>query len=131
MNATWPETDLSEFDALGGIERGAWTGLFNGGFLQATSFDKNPDSVFMGKAECEWVPFRTFWLGKMVDLGWISVASKTRTAADNGWTYQLEITDKGHDIRKAELDRWRKLSAVRTIQEFGQFLDGQDGWWSY
>ena len=105
---------MSNFDALSRKEQRAWTAWFNGALQHVTQYESKPDDVFMGKAECEWVPFSEFWLGKVIDLGWMTAEVKGTGVAKGmigkpKYTeYRLWPTRLGFDIREAELERWKE-----------------------
>lgn len=108
---------LKEHDALERGEQTAWAAWFNGGMSNVTQYQNRPDQVFMGKAECEWVSFTDFWLGKMVNLGWMTAEVKEEghifgDPKEPKWIqYKLWPTDKGWDIREAEIARWKERVA--------------------
>lgn len=58
--------------ALNRDERSAFSAFFYGGRSEVVKYE-NMSHVYFGKAECEWVDFDEFWLGKMVEYGWIEV----------------------------------------------------------
>jgi len=110
---------LDNFDALSRDEQTAWTAWFNGGLQHVTQYESKPDGVFMGKAECEWVPFHGFWLDKVVrDLEWMTAEAKGEGVA-KGMVgtprfrkYRLWPTELGFKVRDAELERWQKRVAA-------------------
>ena len=105
---------LKDFDALPRKEQDAWSAWFNGGHRNLIRFSDRPDRVNFGKAECEWVDFDAFWLGKIVDLGWMKITITEEGEAKGaapGTTYikyLLEPTDLGWDVREADLARFQK-----------------------
>jgi len=104
--------DLKKYDALSHVEQRAWAGWFHGGRNLVTKFSDS-DHVSFGKAECEWVDFDTFWLGKVLDYGWATVEIDGPHEAKGGRPgvtyikYVFDVTDKGWDVRDAHLDRFR------------------------
>lgn len=105
---------LTDYDALSQKEQRAWQAWFAGALQHVTQYEDEPASVFMGKAECQWVPFDEFWLGKVIDLGWMT-AEIQRTGIAKGKTGQPKFTEfrfwpteLGFDIHDAELARWRR-----------------------
>lgn len=105
---------LKDYDALDRSERAAWRAWFNGGLQNVVQYQNKPDNVFMGKAECEWVPFSDFWLGKVIDLGWMTAEVQDEYTAigavgqPKAVEYLLWPTELGFDVREAELARFRK-----------------------
>ena len=106
--------DLSSFDALSRKEQNAWVAWFNGGKQHVTQYENKPNSISMGKAECEWVPFQDFWLDKIVgDFKWMTAELEKEGVAIGAKgkpkykKYRLWPTELGFDIREAELQRWR------------------------
>ena len=115
---------LDNFDALEKKEQTAWTAWFNGGLQHVTQYESSPDNVFMGKAECEWVPFQSFWLDKAVnELGWMTAEDKGSGIAKGMvgtprfQKYRLWPTDLGFQVHDAELDRWRERVLHRGIAQ--------------
>lgn len=63
---------LKTIRALTREEKTAFYAWFCGGKRFVTQFGRR-DSVFFGKAECEWVDFKESWLGKFQKLGLFQV----------------------------------------------------------
>lgn len=112
-------TDLTDFDALSKDEQRAFEAWFAGGLQHVTQYADEPAGVFMGKAECQWVPFDEFWLGKLVDLGWMTAEVK-RTGTAKGkigqpkfTEFRLWPTELGFDIHDALLVRWKEQVEAR------------------
>jgi len=61
----------SVLNQLNREEKRAFIAWFRGGNYYVTQYqtDDRKDDVFMGKSECEQVPFSEFWLTKLPDLG--------------------------------------------------------------
>lgn len=103
---------LDEYDALARDEKHAWLGFWNGARSRVTEYSNRPGSVCFGKAECQWVDFHEFWLGKLVDLGWVTVAKsepfecKGAAPGVTGVDYQIRVTEKGRRVRNEELARY-------------------------
>lgn len=114
MNGPTIEKALKDYDGLTSSERSAWDAWFNGGRSNATQYESMPDAVFMGKAECEWVPFTDFWLKKLPELGWVkpeiirTYVAKGMVGQPKANEYFLQITELGCAVRKAELARYFK-----------------------
>ncbi len=106
---------LEQYDALSKDERTAFDAWFNGAFQHVTQYADKPETVFMGKAECQWVGFQSFWLDKMVnELAWFTAeiegtgTTRGRDPQTEFTKYRLWPTDLGFDVRDAELRRWRE-----------------------
>lgn len=90
-------------------ERNAFLAWFAGGKSHVTKY-ANDDSVFFGKAECEWVPF-DFWLKKLPSLGLITISEERRGIAKGAIgqpefvEYKITATDAGFDAREAWWNR--------------------------
>lgn len=91
--------------ALSYDEINAFTAFFYGGMSEVTKYE-NSDHVFFGKAECEWVDFEEFWLGKMVEYGWIDVELIKSFVAigaidkPKAKEYKLTPTDLGYKAKE-------------------------------
>jgi len=89
------------------VERIAFLAWFGGGSNEVTSYANKPDDVSWGKSECERVPFREFWLGKMVEHGWFTFheikrgIAKGMVGTPEYVKYKVQITDAGWDAREA------------------------------
>lgn len=101
-------SDMAEYDSLDRKEKRAFRAWFHGGSCDVTQFSNKPDDVNFGKAECEWVSFKDFWLGKLVNLGWITVTSDEPRVAKGipggqvtFTKYKLKPTDLGYEIYQA------------------------------
>jgi len=114
MTKSTIEKALKDYDSFTSTERSAWDAWFNGGRCNVTQYESMPDAVFMGKAECEWVPFTDFWLEKLSKLGWVkpeimrTYIAKGMVGQPNANEYFLQITELGCAVRKAELERYFK-----------------------
>lgn len=87
-------------------ERWAFLGWFAGGQIHVTQYASRPDDVFMGKFECEQVPFAEFWLQKLPGLGWMT-ATETERGIAKGMIgnpefirYRLGVTNAGWRARE-------------------------------
>lgn len=87
-------------------ERSAWRAFFYGAKNIVTQYSNRPDDVNFGKYECECVPFEDFWLGKLVDMGYITVETSEPMVAK--WyecgtvmyiNYKITVTDIGLENR--------------------------------
>ena len=83
----------------------AFRAFFRGAIGNVKKFSDR-DFVFMGKAECEWVPFDDFWIGKAVDIGLVTVEKSEprlcKGAKDPNTTvieYTIQPTDLGFELR--------------------------------
>ena len=87
-------------------ERSAWRAFFYGANNTVTQYSNRPNDVNFGKYECECVPFEEFWLGKLVDMGYITVETSEPTIAKGcdcgNVTYRnhiITVTDIGWEDR--------------------------------
>lgn len=102
---------LEQYDALTSREALAWDAFR---LTRARSFVEYGDGTAwppkMGKAECEWVSFEEFWLGKCVELGWVIVKySPWRDAPTEGIrarTIELIVTERGKEVWEAVENRY-------------------------
>ncbi len=76
MNPMFTFNEVDE--ALSRTERTAFTAWFRGAFSEVTDFKNH--GIWFGKAECEWVDFKSVWLGKFIDLSLFEV-TKSATIA--------------------------------------------------
>ena len=101
---------LADFDQLSRDEQRAWLGWFAGGSNIVTKYGGR-EHVHFGKYECEQVDFQTIWLGKFVDLGWLTFRERRRFKAlgmvghPESIEYELNGTDEGFAVREAFWDR--------------------------
>lgn len=102
---------LSDFDTLTRTEQNAFLAWFAGGKTLLTKYGGRKDVCF-GKAECEWVDFDDFWLGKLPALGWVTVEEVGRFIAigmvdqPEAIQYRILATENGRDVREAY---WKRL----------------------
>lgn len=95
---------LCDFDKLNREEQTAFVAWFSGGNSQVTQYATRPESVFFGKAECEWVSFTKFWLDKLPKLGWITVnevekfIAKGMVGEPEAIKYVISPTEKGRAV---------------------------------
>lgn len=95
--------DESLLKQLSREERRAFIAWFRGGNFYVTQYitDELKDRVFMGKSECEQVPFSEFWLKKLPDIGLITMTEYKRgnamgmTGQPEFIVFQISATDLG------------------------------------
>lgn len=115
-------SDLKKFGKLSRDEQNAFLGFFAGGRSNLKVFEGREEQVFMGKYECERVPF-TFWTEKLPKMGWITVETGEKRPAlgmadlPGGrkpwcWDVNLSVTERGWNVRE---DYWSDFD--RRIKE--------------
>ena len=102
---------LKDFDSLERNERTAFIAWFHGGATYVRR-QEGFGRVSFGKAECEWVDFDSVWLGKFIQLGFITAKvqryyiSKGMIGEPKSVEYKLWPTDKGFDVHEAY---WKRI----------------------
>lgn len=104
------DTTLEDFDKLSREEQRAWLGFFAGASGYVTKYGDEWHPSF-GKYECEQVDFESVWLGKFVDLGWLTITEHRRFKAlgmpgqPDSVEYRMRSTEKGFDVRESYWER--------------------------
>lgn len=100
------------FQVLLREEKTAFLAKFRGAYSHVTQYDNTPDNVSFGKAECEWVGFTDFWLGKAVDLG-LFTAEVVKTGMTKGMTDNCKYTE------------WRIAATELGHKTYSEYMDGR------
>jgi hypothetical protein len=122
--------DLKALQKMERKKQDAWAAFFNGARSRMIIFEGREGHMFFGKAECEWVPAE-FWTKELVDLGWVRIEDGDKRPAlgmndlPEGrkpwcWDREIIVTDRGWDVREADLSDFRKRMEKLRKKEAGK-----------
>lgn len=104
-------------DALPMRARDCFAGLFNGALQHNARVDPRNDSLFIGKAECEW-DWRESW-SALQNSGLVTFTLTPTTYESGHQTilFAWDITEKGWKVREDDIAWYREFVAAKDADE--------------